>query len=362
MELAEKKFNILYVDDEETNLRIFKISFRKDYNVFTAVNGSEALQVMEEQDIDLIITDQQMPQMSGIDLLKKIIPIYPKTLRMIMTGFTDTNALIEAVNEIGINKYIKKPWSRDVLKETLDEELQQYLTEKGITGATDKEDHHIEIKETIDFVQKSFLKDEVAIQKTFKDSFLINSSLKSTSEVYWTGKMANSKVFCKVALSNNNNFAGILLNGLYATICNTILSWDNDTVNAKLLWEDIKNNIQWQNYLDFTSKMLPNGIDVTCVVKSEEEISIRSNQAFIHYVDQNDEIVSLRNDINIESSDIKDLFVYSSNLNGFQSNDFLKQPNGSPFKDLKDAIGNDLNSWLSTNEQKEGSTFFAFRF
>ncbi len=119
------KYNILYVDDEEANLRIFKYTFNRDYNVFIATSGEEALEIIETNDIHLIVTDQRMPRMTGVDLLKLIVPKHPNIIRMILTGFSDIEALIEAVNEVRIHKYLRKPWNRDELKETFDHELQQ---------------------------------------------------------------------------------------------------------------------------------------------------------------------------------------------------------------------------------------------
>ncbi len=129
-----KTYSILYVDDEEVNLRIFQYSFRKDYNVYTALNGPEAITLLEKNKIDLIITDQQMPNMTGVDLLAKIVPKYPNIVRMIMTGFSDMGAIIRAVNEFGLDRYLVKPWDREELRKVFDKALEK----RNENAATEK--------------------------------------------------------------------------------------------------------------------------------------------------------------------------------------------------------------------------------
>ncbi len=119
-DVLNKKYNILYVDDEEINLRVFKSTFKKHYNVYTCLSGPEALDLLQTEKIDLIITDQRMPKMNGTELLGKIVPKHPNILRMIMTGFSDLEVIITAVNNFGIHQYITKPWEYQELKETID--------------------------------------------------------------------------------------------------------------------------------------------------------------------------------------------------------------------------------------------------
>jgi response regulator RpfG family c-di-GMP phosphodiesterase len=87
---------VLYLDDEVHNLTAFKASFRRLYNVYTAASAIEAREVLDSTDIDIIITDQRMPVTSGIDFLKSIIPVFPKPVRILLTGYTDTNTINDA--------------------------------------------------------------------------------------------------------------------------------------------------------------------------------------------------------------------------------------------------------------------------
>lgn len=119
-----KKFNILYVDDEEVNLRIFQRAFKRHYNVFTAESGFDAIKILEENQIDLIMSDQRMPGMTGVELLIKIVPKYPNIVRMIMTGFSDEDEIIRVDREVGLDRFLVKPWNQEDLKEEFDKALE----------------------------------------------------------------------------------------------------------------------------------------------------------------------------------------------------------------------------------------------
>ncbi|WP_420583007.1 response regulator [Reichenbachiella sp.] len=119
-----KRFNILYVDDEEVNLRIFQRAFKRHYNVFTAESGKDAIKILEDNQIDLIMSDQRMPGMTGVELLIKIVPMYPNIVRMIMTGFSDEDEIIRVDKEVGLDRFLVKPWNQEDLKEEFDKALE----------------------------------------------------------------------------------------------------------------------------------------------------------------------------------------------------------------------------------------------
>ncbi len=118
--MDKKKFSILYVDDEEQNLVSFKAVFRRDYKIFTALSGEEGLKILQKNIIHLIITDQRMPSMTGIQFLEQVIPKFPETIRMILTGFSDIEAIIGAINTGRVFHYITKPWDENELRMTIE--------------------------------------------------------------------------------------------------------------------------------------------------------------------------------------------------------------------------------------------------
>jgi len=126
----KSKYEVLYVDDEEVNLRGFKANFRKFFKVHTSISPSEAIGILEENDIQVIITDQRMPEMTGTEFLEKILPDYPDVVKIILTGFTDIAAIQDGINRCGIYKYITKPWDFDEMKTTLDKAMSMYQETK----------------------------------------------------------------------------------------------------------------------------------------------------------------------------------------------------------------------------------------
>lgn len=117
--MANEKINILYVDDELNNLISFKATFRIKYNIFTAISGDEAKKVLANNDIQVIITDQRMPGMTGVEFLESILDDYPDPVRILLTGYADMNAVIDAINKGKIFHYLTKPWNEEELDMTI---------------------------------------------------------------------------------------------------------------------------------------------------------------------------------------------------------------------------------------------------
>jgi response regulator RpfG family c-di-GMP phosphodiesterase len=133
-----KKTSILYVDDEVNNLISFKALMRLKYDVYTAESGAEALEILKNHDIQILITDQRMPNMTGVQLLESIIHVYPEPMRILLTGYADLNAVIEAVNKGKIFHYLSKPWDEKELEETIQRALEIYNKRKEEKHHADK--------------------------------------------------------------------------------------------------------------------------------------------------------------------------------------------------------------------------------
>ena len=121
---------IMIVDDEPANLRLLERLFRRDHQVITASSGAEALRLLEQHDVALLITDQRMPNMSGIELLKRTASLRPHIVRIILTGYTDVTSLVEAINCGQVYKYVTKPWSNEDLRQTINRALEHYETNR----------------------------------------------------------------------------------------------------------------------------------------------------------------------------------------------------------------------------------------
>lgn len=128
--MQDGKYTILYVDDEEFNLTSFKAIFRRDYIVHTATSGRMGIELLRQHEIDLIITDQRMPDMTGVEFLESIAEEYMFVRRIIITGFSDIEAIIRAINKGNIYRYITKPWDVNDLKITIQNALNAYRTDR----------------------------------------------------------------------------------------------------------------------------------------------------------------------------------------------------------------------------------------
>lgn len=203
-----KTNTILYVDDEESNLRIFRMAFKRHYNVLTAVNGYEAIETLRTNDVQLIITDQKMPEMTGTELLEKLLPEFPDVIRIILTGFADIEAIVKAVNRCGIYKYITKPWDKGEMKLTIDKALESYELKKEKTSLVTKleemnasledkveertrelEEANRRMTDSIHYahtIQNAMLPKLEAMKESFEDCFVLYRPLDIVSgDFYW---------------------------------------------------------------------------------------------------------------------------------------------------------------------------------
>ena len=124
------EIGVLYVDDEINNLNSFKAGFRRDFEIYTASSAKEGRKILDNHEIGVIITDQRMPGMTGIEFLESILPVYPDTIRILLTGFSDINAVMDAINRGQVYKYLVKPWQNDELKMYIENALEIYHLRK----------------------------------------------------------------------------------------------------------------------------------------------------------------------------------------------------------------------------------------
>jgi len=123
-----KNHSILIVDDEINILNALKRGFdSEEYVIYTAQSGEEGLGILEKENIDLIISDQKMPGMNGIEFLERTVEKYPDVIRIILTGYADLDDAIRAINSGCIYKFIQKPWNNEDLKVTVRRALEQLV-------------------------------------------------------------------------------------------------------------------------------------------------------------------------------------------------------------------------------------------
>jgi response regulator RpfG family c-di-GMP phosphodiesterase len=129
-EVKLEKINVLYVDDEVGNLTAFKAAFRRDFNIFIAESAEKGIKVLDQNEIEIILTDQRMPEATGIEFLQSIMDNYPDAIRIMVTGFSDITTVIDAINKGRVYQYVTKPWDNDSLKMTINQAYEVYRLRK----------------------------------------------------------------------------------------------------------------------------------------------------------------------------------------------------------------------------------------
>ncbi len=132
------KTPILYVDDEPSNLRLFERYFERDYRIFTARSADEARQLLRSQEVHLVITDQRMPGMTGVELLEAIRDEYPDIARMIVTAYSDVRVVIQAINAGRLDHYVTRPWDPDEVRIAIDRAVEGYALRRRHRQLTER--------------------------------------------------------------------------------------------------------------------------------------------------------------------------------------------------------------------------------
>ncbi len=120
------KHSLLLVDDESEILFSLQGLLRREFTLHTAESGPEALEILRQHPVHVIMTDQRMPQMTGVELMGRVKTAYPDAIRIIFTGYADIKAVVDAINNGGLYRYITKPWDPDELVELLHESAAEY--------------------------------------------------------------------------------------------------------------------------------------------------------------------------------------------------------------------------------------------
>jgi Nif-specific regulatory protein len=126
MTLDVKRYPILVVDDEQDNLDAFRFNFRKTFDILTASGGAEALQILDEKEVAVVVTDQRMPKMTGVELLREVRSRQPDAVGIILTAFTDVDVLVEAINLGQVYRYITKPWDAKEVRGVLQYAIERF--------------------------------------------------------------------------------------------------------------------------------------------------------------------------------------------------------------------------------------------
>ncbi len=150
----DKRINVLFVDDEEGNLVSFKAQFRREYNVFVSSNVAQAWPILEQNDIQVVLSDQRMPEITGIEFFEAMVTRYPEAMRILITGYTDLAAVIDAINRGQVYRYLTKPWNEDAIRDSIEKSYEVYRLRKENKELTEK---LLEMNQKLEFLARQSL-------------------------------------------------------------------------------------------------------------------------------------------------------------------------------------------------------------
>lgn len=113
------KIHVLYIDDEDNNLKSFRATLRKDFKIFTAIDADEGLRIAREEEVHVVIADQRMPGMTGTEFFEELVKFNPDPIRILLTGYSDIASVIDAINKGEVYRFIDKPWNIEQIKNSI---------------------------------------------------------------------------------------------------------------------------------------------------------------------------------------------------------------------------------------------------
>ncbi len=297
-----KKNTILYVDDEESNLRIFRMAFKRHYNVLTAIGGMEAIEILRQNDVQLIITDQKMPEMTGTELLEKVLPEFPDVIRIILTGFADIEAIVKAVNRCGIYKYITKPWDKGEMRLTIDKALESYQLKKEKSSLVSKlEEMNANLEEKVEertreleeanqrmtdsihyaqTIQSTLLPKLEVMKESFEDCFVLYRPLDIVSgDFYWYRRVKDDKndlTFIASVDCTGHGVPGALMSMLGESMLKHIVL-DNKSYEPDQIVNQL--NTQVEELLNQHDEENHHGMDISLVVINHQSNELKFSGA-----------------------------------------------------------------------------------
>lgn len=394
-------YSILYIDDEENNLTSFKSTFRRDYHIHVASSGEDALEIMEKHHIQVVITDQRMPDMSGIEFLEQIVPLYPDCMRIILTGFSDMEAIIQAINKGNIYRYISKPWNREELKITIDSALEVYNLkaqnkqlidglkeanqnlERKVTERTRQiEQQRLNITDSIHYasrIQKALMLPSEELEKILPAHFILNKPKDIVSgDYYWVAHKDN-RLIIAVADCTGHGVPGAFMSIMGMNFLNEIVNMSgiiqaNEILNE--LRDKLIKSLGQTGHRDETK----DGMEMAlCVVEPEKRLIQYSGAFRPMYLLRQEELIVITGDrmpigiydekeipfrkkeIPFQENDMIYLFTdgYVDQIGGLDRKKFksvrfkelLKEIHNMPVKEQRSILKEEHEIWRSGSEQ-----------
>jgi DNA-binding NtrC family response regulator len=211
------KANILFVDDEENILRTMKLIFGKTHNVFLASSGARALEIIDKNDIKVIVCDQRMPHMFGVEVLRKVMEISPSTMRILLTGYSDVSDIVDSINQAEIFRYIMKPWKNGYLREIVNLAIAAADETEGRVGHSPNDDATQVPGETVVAVPEQVETDLLVIDDDKGTHNLISKFFSNKTRVFYAADLSKALAILDKNPSINFIVSELFVNNKQAT-------------------------------------------------------------------------------------------------------------------------------------------------
>ena len=309
---------ILYIDDEEDNLTVFYSAFRRNYTIHQATSGAEGLDLMKKHKVHLVIADQRMPEMTGIEFLEKIKHLYPDCIRMVLTGYTDVEAIIQAINKGRVYRYVTKPWNKDELKITIDRALETFnlkqqnrklfsdleeaniTLEKKVIERTKKiESQRKEITDSIQYasrIQYALLPPEEELNSLLPSYFILNKPRNIVSGDYYWLAQKDRQVVVGVADCTGHGVPGAFMSILGLASLNEILI-QTESIKSNEILNQLRNQIKKSLRQTGKTDEARDGMEMAlCVVDFESKILQYSGAFRPLYLIRDKQLIEIKGD------------------------------------------------------------------
>jgi len=133
-----KQYPVLIVDDEEAIIKTFRLNYAREFTILGTSSPAKALEIIEHEPVSVLVTDQRMPEMQGTDLIARALELKPGLIPIILTGYADLDALVQAVNLRRVHRYVAKPWNRDELRDAISHAVETFHLVRSNSSLVDE--------------------------------------------------------------------------------------------------------------------------------------------------------------------------------------------------------------------------------
>jgi serine phosphatase RsbU (regulator of sigma subunit) len=257
-------YSILYIDEDKQNLEGFKSAFHQDYHIHTATSGRAGFKILDRLTIQLVITDQRMSDMSGIEFMEKMIIEYPDCMRMILTEVSDKDSFMEAINLGNIYRYVAKPWDKEDLRQSIDGAMEVYnlkiqnrnlinyledakrnLEQKVLERTREIEQQRLNMTDSIHYasrIQTALMQPSEELERLIPSHFVVNKPKDIVSGDYYWVANKGERLIIAVADCTGHGVPGAFMSILGINLLNEIVS-NLETPQANEILNELREQV-----------------------------------------------------------------------------------------------------------------------